>query len=61
MFDDCLTWLRFQREATVANSLVQLGELAAEKREFSRRQFRIDSSFRPVVASDANDNVLELN
>ena len=63
MFDDCLTWLRFQREATVANTstLVQLRGLAAEKRESSQRQSRIDSFFRSVVPNDANDNILELN
>ena len=63
MFDDCLTWLRFQREATVANTstLVQLRELAAEKRESSQRQSKIDSFFRSVVPNDANDNILELN
>ena len=63
MFDDFLRWLRFQREATVANtsSLVQLRELAAEKRVSSRRQSKIDSFFRPVVVSDANDDILELN
>ena len=40
MTDDCLTWLLFQQEATVANTatLVQLHELAAKKRESSRRQ-----------------------
>ena len=38
MFDQCLTWLRIQPEATVSNTstLVRLREFAAEKREFSR-------------------------
>lgn len=60
MFDDCLTWLRFQQEATVSNTstLVRLRELAAEKRESLRRQSKIDSFFRPVVASDANDDTV---
>ena len=60
MFDDCLTWILFQQEATVSNTstLVRLRELAAEKRESSRRQSKIDSFFRPVVASDANDDTV---
>lgn len=47
MFDRCLTWLRSQPEASMANTstLVQLRELAAEKRESSRKQSTITSFF----------------
>ena len=64
MHDECLTWLRFQPEATASNTstLVRLWELAAEKRESSRKQSTIDSFFRPVAANTANDDdLLELN
>ena len=56
MFDHCLTWLRIQPEATVSNTsrLVRLREFAAEKRESSRKQSKIDSYFsRSSVASDS--------
>ena len=56
MFDHCLTWLHIQPEATVSNpsTLVQLREFAAEKRESSRKQSKIDSYFsRSSVASDS--------
>ena len=45
IFHDCLTWLRFQREATVTSTstLVQLRELASKKRVSSQRQPKIDS------------------
>ena len=47
MFDQCLIWLRFQQEASLANTstLMQLRELAAEKRESSRKLTIIDSFF----------------
>ena len=47
MFDRCLTWLRIQLEAAVSNTstLVRLSEFAAEKRESSRKQSKIDSYF----------------
>ena len=64
MLDECLTWLRFQPEATASNTstLVSLRKLAAEKRESSRKQSTIDSFFRPVAANTANDDdLLELN
>ena len=46
-FDQCLTWLRHQNESTAINTamLLQLRELSAEKREFSRKQTSIDSFF----------------
>ena len=56
MFDRCLTWLRIQPEASVSNTstLVRLGEFAAEKRKYSRKQSKIDSYFsRSSVASDS--------
>ena len=56
MFDHCLTWLRIQPEATVLNTstLVRLREFAAEKREFSRKQSKIDSYFsRSSAVSDS--------
>ena len=56
MFDHCLTWLRIQLEATVLNTstLVRLREFAAEKRESSRKQSKIDSYIsRSRVASDS--------
>ena len=45
MFDHCLTWLRIQPETIVSNTstLVTLREFAAEKRESSRIQSKIDS------------------
>ena len=55
MFDHCLTWLRIQPEATLSNTstLVRLRELAAEKRESSRKQSKIDSYFsKSSVVSD---------
>ena len=47
MFDHCLTSFRIQQEATVSNTstLVRLREFAAEKRESSRKQSKIDSYF----------------
>ena len=56
MFDHCLTWLRIQLEATVSNTftLVRLREFAAEKRESSRKQSKIDSYF--SKSSVANDS-----
>ena len=47
MLDECLTCLRFQKEATVSNTstLVRLRELAAEKRESSWRQSAIYKFF----------------
>ena len=47
MFDHCLTWLRVQLEATISNTstLVRLRELAAEKRESSGKQSKIDLFF----------------
>ena len=47
MFDKCLTWLRHQPQATVANNstLAFLRELAAERREASQRQSDIRSLF----------------
>ena len=63
MFDHRLTWLRIQPEATVSNTstLVRLREFAAEKRESSRKQSKIDSYFsRSSVASDSQaGNFLE--
>ena len=56
MFDHCLTWLRIHPEATVTNTstLVRFREFAAEKRESSRKQSKIDSYFtRCSVASDS--------
>ena len=56
MFDRCLTWLRIQLEATVSNTstLVRLREFAAEKRESSRKQSKIDFHFsRSSVAIDS--------
>ena len=56
MFGHCLTWLRIQPEATVSNTstLVRFREFAAEKRESSRKQSKIDSYFsRSSVASDS--------
>ena len=56
VFNHCLTWLRIQLEATVSNTstLVRLREFAAEKREFSRKQSKIDSYFsRSRVASNS--------
>ena len=56
MFDHCLTWLRIQPEAIVLNTstLVRLREFAAEKRESSCKQSKIDSDFgRSSVASDS--------
>ena len=55
MFDRCLTWLRIQLEATVSNTstLVRLREFAAEKREPSCKQSKIDSYYsRSSVAND---------
>ena len=55
MFDRCLTWLRIQLEATVSNTstMVRFREFAAEKRESSRQQSKIDSYFnRSSVAND---------
>ena len=51
MFDHCLTWLRIQPETTVSNTstLVRLREFAAEKRESSRKQSKIDFYFSSVV------------
>ena len=45
MFDHCPTWLGIQLEATVSNTstLVRLREFAAEKRESSRKQSKINS------------------
>ena len=45
MFDHCLTWLLTHPEATVSNTstLVRLREFAAEKRESSGKQSKIDS------------------
>ena len=47
-FDTCLAWLQFQSEATAVNTtmLLQLRELAAQKRESSRKQTRIESFFK---------------
>ena len=47
-FDTCLAWLKFQSEAIAVNTtmLLQLRELAAQKRESSRKQTRIESFFR---------------
>ena len=47
MFEKCLIWLRHQPEATVGNTstLVTLRELAAEKREATRKQSDIRSFF----------------
>ena len=44
MLDKCLTWLRWQPEASLANTstLVQLREMAAVKREALRTQPTID-------------------
>ena len=56
MFDHCLTWLRIQPKATVSNTstLLRLREFAAEKRESSLKQSKIDSYFsRSSVASDS--------
>ena len=56
MFDCCLTWFRIQLEATVSNTstLVQLRKFAAEKRESSRKQSKINSYFsRSSVANDS--------
>ena len=56
MFDHCLTWLRIQPEATVSNTstLVSLREFAAEKRESSHKQSKIDSYFsRSSVANNS--------
>ena len=56
MYDHCLTWLRIQLEATVLNTstLVRLREFAAEKRESSRKQSKIDSYFsRYIVANNS--------
>ena len=56
MFDHCVTWLRIQPEATVSNTftLVRLCEFAAEKRESTSKQSKIDSYFsRSSVASDS--------
>ena len=56
MFDHCLTWLRIQPEATVSNTstLVRLRKFAAEKRESSRKQSKIDSYFsRSSVENDS--------
>ena len=56
MFDNCLTWLHIQPEATVSNisTLVRLREFAAKKRESSRKQCKIDFYFsRSSVASDS--------
>ena len=56
MFDHCLTWLRIQLEVTASNTstLVRLREFAAEKRESSRKQSKIDSYFsRSSVANDS--------
>ena len=49
MFDKCLLWLRWQEEASVANTatLVQLREIAAEKRRAARVQPKIHAFFRP--------------
>ena len=45
MFDDCLTWLRHQPEATLANTstLVALRELASEKRAAKQKQTTLTS------------------
>ena len=55
MFDHCLVWLRIQPEATVSNTskLVLLREFAAEKRESSRKQSKIDFYSRSSVANDS--------
>ena len=56
MFYHCQTWLGIQQEATVSNTstLVRLCEFAAEKRESSGKQSKIDSYFsRFSVASDS--------
>ena len=56
MFDRCLTWFRIQLEATVSNTstLVRLCEFAAEKREYSLKQSKIDFYFsRSSVANDS--------
>ena len=47
MFEKCLIWLRHQSEATVGNTstIVTLRELAAEKREATRKQSDIRSFF----------------
>ena len=55
-FDQCLTWLHIQWEATVSNTstLIRLLELFAKKPESSRKQSEIDSYFsRSSVASDS--------
>ena len=59
MFDHCPTWLGIQLEATVSNTstLVRLREFAAEKRESSRKQSKINSYF--SRSSVANDNQAE--
>ena len=46
-FEKCLVWLRHQEEATAVNTatLLHLRELAAEKRELSRKQSSIFSFF----------------
>ena len=67
MFDRCLTWLRLQQEATVVSfkhfhiGTVRLREFAAEKRESSCKQSKIDSHFsRSSVANDSSaGNFLE--
>lgn len=49
-FDVCLTWLRHQEEATAVNTstLLQLKELAAQKRGSTIKQASILSYFKPV-------------
>ena len=56
MFGHCLTWLRIQPEVTVSNTstLVRFREFAAEKRESSLKQSKIDSYF--SGSSVANDS-----
>ena len=46
-FDQCLTWLRIQPKATFSNTstLVRFRKFAAEKRESSRKQPKINSYF----------------
>ena len=56
VFTIAKTWLGIQQEATVSNTstLVRLCEFAAEKRESSGKQSKIDSYFsRFSVASDS--------
>ena len=60
MFDRCLTWLRFQSEASVSNTstLVRLRKLAAEKRQSACKLIKIDPFF--CRCTDATDEDIEL-